>query len=47
MKKSYQSGNNKTDYNYTFVSDGKIISVISNYNFGAPPGTINFAYTKQ
>ncbi|MEO9022741.1 MAG: hypothetical protein ABI237_05795 [Ginsengibacter sp.] len=47
LKKSLQSGNNKTDYSYAFDSDGKIISVISNYNFGAAPDTTNFTYTKQ
>lgn len=47
LKKSNQSGNNKTDYSYSFDSEGKIISVITSYNFGAAPETTNFTYTKQ
>ena len=47
LKKSNQSGNNKTDYSYSFDSEGKITSVVSTYNFGAAPDTTNFTYIKQ
>ena len=47
LKKSYESGSNRTDYSYSFDSEGKIISVVTSYNFGAEPYTTNFTYTKQ
>lgn len=47
LKKSYQSGKNRIDYSYSFDSEGKIISVVSNYNFGDNTDTTNITYTKR
>ena len=43
LKKSYHYGNMIFNYSYSFDSDGKIISVLSNY--GATSDTTNFTYT--